>query len=311
MAPSSPSLKKFLYLSIAAAIVTIGLKSGAYLLTGSVGLLSDALESGVNLIAAVVALSMITLAERPPDEEHSFGHSKAEYFSSGVEGGLIVFAAVSIVWTAAPRLIHPQELENINIGLLISVGASLINLGVARVLLVAGRDNDSITLKADGRHLMTDVWTSAGVLIGIALVKVTGWVVLDPLVALAVAANIVWTGYRLMHGSALGLLDMAIPQEERDQLKILLENYQSQDIQYHSLLTRQSGQRKFIALHILVPGTWTVQQGHNALEKIESDIRNHFQGPVTVFTHLEPVKDPLSMDDIGIERIERKQKNVL
>jgi cation diffusion facilitator family transporter len=307
MASSSPSLKKFLYLSIAAAVVTIGLKSSAYLLTGSVGLLSDALESGINLIAAVVALSMIILAERPADEEHSFGHSKAEYFSSGVEGGLIVFAAASIVWIAVPRLIHPQALENINIGLLISVGGSLINFGVARVLLAAGRNNNSITLKADGMHLMTDVWTSAGVLIGIALVKITGLIVFDPLVALAVASNIVWTGYRLMHSSVLGLLDTAIPQEERDQLKILLGKYQSQDIQYHSLLTRQSGQRKFIVLHILVPGTWTVQQGHNALEKIESDIRNHFQGPVTVFTHLEPVKDPLSMDDIGIERVEREQ----
>jgi cation diffusion facilitator family transporter len=306
MAPSSPSLKKFLYLSIAAAVITIGLKSSAYLLTGSVGLLSDALESGVNLIAAVVALSMITLAETPADEEHSYGHSKAEYFSSGVEGGLIIFAAASIVWIAVPRLIHPQALENINIGLLISVGASLINLGVARVLLVAGRHSNSITLEADGKHLMTDVWTSAGVLIGIALVKITGLMVLDPLVALVVAANIVWAGYRLMRSSALGLLDTAIPQEERDQLKILLEKYRSQDIQYHSLLTRQSGQRKFVALHILVPGAWTVQKGHNALEKIESDIRNHFQGPVTVFTHLEPVKDPLSMDDIGIERVERE-----
>jgi cation diffusion facilitator family transporter len=306
MAPSSPSLKKFLYLSITAAVVTIGLKSSAYLLTGSVGLLSDALESGVNLIAAVVALSMITLAERPADEEHSYGHSKAEYFSSGVEGGLIIFAAASIIWIAVPRLIHPQALENINIGLLISVGASFINLGVARVLLVAGRKSNSITLEADGKHLMIDVWTSAGVLIGIALVKITGLMVLDPLVALVVAANIVWAGYRLTRSSALGLLDTAIPQEERDQLKILLEKYRSQDIQYHSLLTRQSGQRKFVALHILVPGAWTVQKGHNALEKIESDIRNHFQGPVTVFTHLEPVKDPLSMDDIGIERVERE-----
>ena len=311
MAPSSPSLKKFLYLSIAAAVATIALKASAYLLTGSVGLLSDALESGVNLIAAVVALSMITLAEKPADEEHSFGHSKAEYFSSGVEGGLIIFAAASIFWTAVPRLLHPQELENINIGLLISVGASLINFGVARVLLAAGRNHDSITLNADGKHLMTDVRTSAGVLIGIALVKITGWMVLDPLVALAVASNIVWTGYRLMYGAAQGLLDTAIPQEERDQLKILLEKYQSQDIQYHSLLTRQSGQRKFISLHILVPDAWTVQRGHNALEKIESDIRNHFHGPVTVFTHLEPVSDSLSMDDIGIERVESEQKRVL
>jgi cation diffusion facilitator family transporter len=300
---ASPSLKKFLYLSIAAAVVTIGLKSGAYLLTGSVGLLSDALESGVNLVAAIVALGMITLAERPADEEHSFGHTKAEYFSSGVEGGLIVLAAASIVWTAVPRLIHPQALENVNVGLLISVGASLINFGVARVLLVAGRKNNSITLQADGKHLMTDVWTSGGVLIGIALVKITGWLLLDSLVALAVAANIVWTGYRLMHSSALGLLDTAIPQQERDQLKTHLEKYRLQDIQYHSLLTRQSGQRKFIAVHILVPGSWSVKQGHDILEVIERDIRNLFQGPVTVFTHLEPIEDPLSMDDIGIERV--------
>jgi cation diffusion facilitator family transporter len=300
---ASPSLKKFLYLSIAAAVVTIGLKSGAYLLTGSVGLLSDALESGVNLVAAIVALGMITLAERPADEEHSFGHTKAEYFSSGVEGGLIVLAAASIVWTAVPRLIHPQALENVNIGLLISVGASLINFGVARVLLVAGRKNNSITLQADGKHLMTDVWTSGGVLIGIALVKITGWLLLDSLVALAVAANIVWTGYRLMHSSALGLLDTAIPQQERDQLKTHLEKYRLQDIQYHSLLTRQSGQRKFIAVHILVPGSWSVKQGHDILEVIERDIQNLFQGPVTVFTHLEPIEDPISMDDIGIERV--------
>jgi len=303
---ATPSLKKFLYLSIAAAVVTIGLKSGAYLLTGSVGLLSDALESGVNLVAAIVALGMITLAERPADEEHSFGHTKAEYFSSGVEGGLIVLAAASIVWTAIPRLIHPQAIENVNIGLLISVGASLINFGVARVLLVAGRKNNSITLQADGKHLMTDVWTSGGVLIGIALVKITGWLLLDSLVALAVAANIVWTGYRLMHSSALGLLDTAIPQQERDQLKTHLEKYRLQDIQYHSLLTRQSGQRKFIAVHILVPGSWSVKQGHDALEVIERDIRNLFQGPVTVFTHLEPIEDPLSMDDIGIERVQSK-----
>ena len=303
---ATPSLKKFLYLSITAAVVTIGLKSGAYLLTGSVGLLSDALESGVNLVAAIVALGMITLAERPADEEHSFGHTKAEYFSSGVEGGLIVLAAASIVWTAIPRLIHPQAIENVNIGLLISVGASLINFGVARVLLVAGRKNNSITLQADGKHLMTDVWTSGGVLIGIALVKITGWLLLDSLVALAVAANIVWTGYRLMHSSALGLLDTAIPQQERDQLKTHLEKYRLQDIQYHSLLTRQSGQRKFIAVHILVPGSWSVKQGHDALEVIERDIRNLFQGPVTVFTHLEPIEDPLSMDDIGIERVQSK-----
>lgn len=299
---ASTSLKKFLLLSIAAAVVTIGLKTGAYLITGSVGLLSDALESGVNLIAAIVALAMITLAERPADEEHSFGHTKAEYFSSGVEGGLIVLAAASIMWTAIPRLIHPQPLENVNIGLLISVGASLVNLVVARVLLTSGKKNNSITLQADGHHLMTDVWTSAGVLIGIGLVKITGWLMLDSLVALAVSVNIIWTGYRLMRGSALGLLDTAIPQSDRDKINAILENYRNEDISYHSLLTRQSGQRKFIAVHILVPGNWTVKRGHDSLEKIEDEIRTKLGEYVTVFTHLEPVEDPLSMDDIGIDR---------
>ena len=296
------SLKKFAYLSIAAAVATISLKMLAYFLTNSVGLLSDALESCVNLIAAIVALFMIILAEKPADEEHAFGHHKAEYFSSAIEGGLIVLAAFSIIWSAIPRLIHPVALENVGIGLLIAVGASGINLAVALVLLKNGRKSNSIILEADGKHLMTDVYTSAGVLIGIGLVKVSGWLILDAVVAIGVAINILWTGYQLMRRSALGLLDSAIPEVDRLKITKALEPLKQQDIDYHSLLTRQAGQRKFISLHVLMPGSWTIQEGHDLIEKIEKDIRDLFDSPVTVFTHLEPIEDPLSMNDIGIDR---------
>jgi len=296
------SLKKFVYLSIAAAIATIGLKLLAYSLTGSVGLFSDALESCVNLIAAVVALFMITLAEKPADEEHAFGHHKAEYFSSAVEGGLIVLAAFSIIWSAIPRLIHPQPLENVGIGLLVAVGASGINLAVGLILIKNGRKNHSITLEADGKHLMTDVYTSIGVLIGIGLVTISGWLILDALVAIGVAINILWTGYQLMRRSALGLLDTGIPETERSKILSALADLKPLGLEYHSLLTRQAGQRKFIAVHILMPGHLTIQEGHNMVEKVEKDIRGLFDSPVTVFTHLEPIEDPLSMDDIGIDR---------
>jgi len=296
------SLKKFMYLSIVAAVATISLKLMAYFLTNSVGLLSDALESCVNLIAAVVALFMIMLAEKPADEEHAFGHNKAEYFSSAIEGGLIVLAAFSIIWSAIPRLINPQPLENVGIGLIIAVGASVINLAVALVLLKNGRKNNSIILEADGRHLMTDVYTSGGVLIGIGLVKVSGWLILDGIVAIGVALNILWTGYQIMRRSALGLLDSGIPEADRLKITKALEPLKLQNLDYHSLLTRQAGQRKFIAMHVLMPGKWTIQEGHNAVEKIERDIRELFDSPVTVFTHLEPIEDPVSMNDIGIDR---------
>jgi cation diffusion facilitator family transporter len=296
------SLKKFVYLAIAAAFATISLKLLAYYLTGSVGLFSDALESVVNLIAAVVALFMITLAEKPADEEHAFGHYKAEYFSSAIEGGLIVLAAFSIIWSAIPRLIHPQPLENIGVGLLVAVGASAINLVVGLILIKNGRKNHSITLEADGKHLMTDVYTSVGVLIGIGLVKISGWLMLDAIVAIGVAINILWTGYQLMRRSAMGLLDSAIPVDERDKIITALEPLKSMNIDYHSLMTRQAGQRKFVALHILMPGKMTIQEGHTMVEKVEKDIRDLFDAPVTVFTHLEPIEDPVSMEDIGIDR---------
>jgi cation diffusion facilitator family transporter len=296
------SLKKFIYLAIAAAVATIALKLLAYFLTGSVGLFSDALESGVNLVAAIVALFMISLAEKPADEQHAYGHSKAEYFSSAIEGGLILLAAFSIIWSAIPRLIHPQPLENVGIGLLVSVGASVINLVVGLILIRNGRKNNSITLEADGKHLMTDVYTSVGVLIGIGIVKLTGWLVLDAVVAIGVGLNIIWTGYQLMRTSALGLLDSSIPEPEQIKIIEALEQYKSQNLTYHSLMTRQAGRRKFIALHILLPGQLTIQEGHDMVETIERTIRGLFDSPVTVFTHLEPVEDPVSMDDIGIDR---------
>jgi cation diffusion facilitator family transporter len=299
----TPSLKKFLYISIAAAILTISLKLIAYLLTNSVGILSDALESGVNLVAAVVALIMIRIAEKPPDREHEFGHNKAEYFSSAVEGGLIVLAAFSIIWSAVPRIISPQPLENVGMGLLVAVGASLINLAASNILIKNGKKYNSITLEADGKHLMTDVLTSAGVLLGIGLIKVTGWMRLDGIVAVGVAINIIWMGYTLIKRSALGLLDTAFPKDEMDSIRRVLEKYEQQNIQFHSLLTRQSGQRKFIFVHILMPGTMDIQQGHNLAEKVENDLRMLFPNTLTtVFTHLEPIEDPVSMLDISIDR---------
>lgn len=300
---AASSLKKFVYLSIAAALLTILLKLAAYFLTNSVGLLSDALESCVNLVAAVVALFMLNLAEKPPDERHGFGHNKAEYLSSAIEGGLIVLAAFSIIWSAVPRILHPQALENIGIGLIVAVGASLINLTVSIILVNNGKKYNSITLEADGKHLMTDVWTSGGILLGIALVKLTDWLILDGIVAMGVAINIIWTGYQLMRRSASGLLDTALSKDEIDKIYQVLDKYKEQNIKFHSLMTRQSGQRKFILFHILIPGMWDIHQGHNLAEEIENKIRMQFPDfPTTVFTHLEPVEDPVSMLDIGIDR---------
>jgi cation diffusion facilitator family transporter len=300
---TASSLKKYVYLSIVAALLTISLKLAAYFLTNSVGLLSDALESCVNLVAAVVALIMLNLAEKPPDKEHEFGHNKAEYFSSAIEGGLIVLAAFSIIWSAVPRIFHPQPLENIGVGLLIAVGASLINLAVSIILVKNGKKKNSITLEADGKHLMTDVLTSGGVLLGIALVKLSGWLVLDGIVAVGVALNIIRTGYQLIRRSASGLLDTAISKDETDKISQVLEKYKQQNIRFHSLMTRQAGQRKFISVQLQMPGTWNIHQGHKLAEKIEKDIRMLFpESHTTVFTHLEPVEDPASMLDINIDR---------
>ncbi|MBX0326330.1 cation diffusion facilitator family transporter [Oscillochloris sp. ZM17-4] len=297
------SLTRFAWLSIAAAVVTIGLKAGAYLITGSVGLLSDALESVVNLVAAIVALVVLTVAARPPDEDHAYGHGKAEYFSSGVEGSLILVAAASIAYAAVGRLLNPQPIEGVGLGLAISVSASAINFAVARVLMRAGRHYHSITLEADSHHLMTDVWTSAGVIVGVALVALTGWELLDPVIALIVAANIVWTGARILQRSALGLLDTALPAAERQHVLAILNRYaEAEGIQYHALRTREAASRRFVSVHILVPGSWSVLRGHHLLEQIEQEVRAALPN-TTIFTHLEPIEDPASFDDQTLDRV--------
>jgi cation diffusion facilitator family transporter len=294
-------LVAFAWLSIAAATLIICMKSVAYWLTGSVGLLSDALESLVNLVAASAALVALTVAARPADEDHQYGHEKAEYLSSAFEGGMIFVAALAIAATAIERLLHEQPLEALATGLVISAVATVINLVVARILLNAGRRHDSIALEADAHHLMTDVWTSVGVLIGVGAVAVTGWQWLDPAVALAVAANILRTGFSLIRRSALGLMDTALPAEEQRIVVEILERYRGQDVQHHALRTRRSGSRRFIDFHVLVPGAWTVQQGHDLLEHIEAEIRARLAN-TTILTHLEPVEDAASWDDTALDR---------
>ena len=296
------SLKKFIYLSIVAAILTIALKYYAYFLTGSMGLYSDALESIVNLFAAIIALILLNISAKPADHDHEFGHSKAEYFSSAIEGGLILVAAFAIIRSAIPRLLNPQPIENVSFGLFVSLCASLINLVVAMILLKNGKKHKSMVLEADGQHLMTDVWTSVGVFGGIILVKITGFLILDPILAIAVGINIIWTGYRLISRSANGLMDVAISKDDALKIKQYLDSLECEQIDYHSLLTRQAGQRKFITLHLLVPGSWTVKEGHDRADAIEKEIENMFDEPVTVISHIEPVEDPLSFMDIGIDR---------
>ncbi|MPM05354.1 Ferrous-iron efflux pump FieF [bioreactor metagenome] len=296
------SLQKYIWLSIAAAIATISLKSLAWLLTSSVGLLSDALESIVNLAAAIIALVALKIAQRPADDKHAFGHSKAEYFSSAIEGGLIILAAASIIMSAIPRLLNPVELENMSVGLLISLGASLINLAVAIVLIRNGKKHRSIVLEADGKHLMTDVWTSAGVILGILLVALTGWLILDPIIAIAVALNIVISGFLLIRRSAHGLMDVSISDADYIRVDKKLGEFRKKGIEFHSLLTRQAGQRVFISVHVLVPGAWSVQQGHDLAEEIEKDLIGLFDQPASVITHLEPLEDPCSLDDIELDR---------
>jgi cation diffusion facilitator family transporter len=297
----TPSLTRFAWLSIAAALATMALKAAAYWLTGSVGLLSDALESLVNLAGALMALAMLTVAAWPADENHAYGHGKAEYFSAGVEGALILIAAIAIAVAAIDRLLHPRPIEQVGVGLAVSVVASLLNLGVALVLLKAARAHRSATLQANAHHLLTDVWTSAGVLVGVGAVALTGWLVLDPLVALAVAANIVFAGGRIVRDSVSGLMDAALPPADLKVLRELLDGYAADGIEYHALRTRQAGARRFVSVHVLVPPEWSVQQGHDLLERIEADIRRALP-PVTVDTHLEPLGDPAAMADQELHR---------
>jgi cation diffusion facilitator family transporter len=296
------SLRRYAWLSVAAAIATIALKSSAYYLTGSIGLLSDAVESLVNLAGAVMALAMLTVAARPPDEDHAWGHSKAEYFSSGVEGTLILIAAISIAIGAVRRLLAPQPLEQIGLGLAVSVVASLINFAVSLTLNRAGKRYHSITLVAGAKHLMTDVLTSAGVVIAVALVGITGWKPLDPLVALLVAANIVWAGIQIVRESIAGLMDVAIPEVEIQAARRAIEAHMNDGVEYHALRTRQAGARRFMSVHILVPGHWTVHEGHQLLERIERDVRAAVPNSA-ILSHLESLDDPASWEDIDIDRM--------
>lgn len=295
------SLTRFAWLAVAAAIATIMLKAGASLLTSSVGLLSDTLESFVNLASALIALAMLTVAARPADNDHPYGHGKAEYFSSILEGALILVAAGAIGITAVQRLMHPRPLEQIGLGLAISVVAALLNLAVGRVLLRAGRRYRSVTLEANAQHLLTDVWTSVGVLVGVGAAGLTGWLPLDPILALVVAGNIVATGVRLVRRSVSGLMDAALPPEDQQALLAELARYADLGVQFHALRTRQAGARRFVSLHVLVPGDWTVQRGHKLLEDVETGIRTVLPN-ATVFTHLEPSDDPASWEDVGLDR---------
>jgi len=286
----------YAWLSVATSIVTIVLKFAAYYLTGSVGLLSDAVEAVVNIVAALVALAVLTYSAAKPDREHNFGHEKAQYFSSGIEGAMIFVAAGAIVWTAFPRLMDPQPIEQVGLGLALSVAAALANAACAWIMLGAARAHRSITLEADARHLLTDVWTTIGVFIGVVLVQWTGWLRLDPLIAMAVAIQIIWTGWHLMYRSFEGLMDRAVPEEDYRKIVEVLETLRHQGGDYHALRTRVAGAKSFVDVHVLVPGSLSVQAGHDLVERLENEIREKLPH-VEVLTHLEPLEDPKSWDD--------------
>jgi cation diffusion facilitator family transporter len=294
-------LIRFAIVSVMAAVTTIVLKGGAYLLTGSIGLLADAVESLVNLAAALVALIALWVAARPADKEHAYGHTKAEYFSSGFEGALIMVAAASILVAATRRLLHPQAISEPGLGLAITGIASVVNFGVARVLQQAGQRYESISLEADAQHLMADVWTSLGVIVGVGAAALTGWHRLDALVAVAVALLVIRAGLKLLRRSMLGLLDTSLPEEALRSITGILQSRERDGVRYHALRTRQAGARRFISFHILVPGNWTVQRGHDLLEEIEEAVRAAVPNSV-VDTHLEPIEDPVSWEDTRLER---------
>jgi len=295
MTAQRANLTKFAWLSIAAAIATIALKFGAYMLTGSVGLLSDAAESIVNLVAAFVALLALHVASRPPDDDHHYGHSKAEYFSAVVEGLMIFLAAIFILITSVERFLHPRGLENVGVGLGISAIASVVNGTVALTLLRAGRQHNSITLVADGKHLLTDVWTSVGVVVGVLLVAVTKWQRLDPVIAFLVGCNIIWTGWHLIRQSVDGLMDKTIDAERQEAITAVLDRHTSDEVSYHELRTREAGHKVFASSHVLVPGAWSVQRGHDLVEQIEADLLASVPD-LDMTIHLEPREDPRSYE---------------
>jgi cation diffusion facilitator family transporter len=300
-AHAARTLPRFAWLSALAALLTIGLKTWAWALTGSVGLLSDALESLVNLAGAMLAVAMLTVAARPEDDEHPYGHDKAEYFSSGAEGALILIAAICMAFAAVRRLLAPHPLEQLGLGLAVSAAAALVNLCVALVIRRAGRRHGSVTLEANAQHLLTDVWTSAGVLVGVGAVAGTGRQWLDPVVALLVSVNIMWTGTGIVRSAITGLMDSALSPAEQLALQRAIAPHVIAPVQVHALRSRQSGARRFVSLHVLVPGDWNVQRGHELLERIEADIRRSIPN-ASVLTHLESLDDPASWDDIQLDR---------
>ena len=287
--------RRIALLSVGASIVTLLLKFGAYYLTNSVGLLSDAAESGVNLTAALIAFAAISIADRPPDDDHSYGHDKAEYFSSGAEGSLILIAAVSILYAAGKRILNPAPVENVGIGVLVAAIASTINFGVSRIMLRVSKQHDSIALEADAHHLMTDVWTSVGVIGGVILVGLTGWEILDPLLGIAVGINIIWMGIKLIRRSTQGLMDQALPPAEINIVREALVKTAGADTPYHALRTRKSGSRRFVEMHLLVPGSTTVRESHDMVLEIEASIQEQLANTF-ITVHVEPLEDTASWD---------------
>ena len=295
-------LQRYAWMSVAAALATIGLKTWAWQVTGSVGMLSDALESLINLAAALLALSMLRLAASPPDAAHPYGRFKAEYFASGMEGALIVFAAIAIAYEAVPRLADPQPIAAPLLGIAISAVASGVNLACGLLLISAGKRLHSIALEADGHHLMSDVWTSGAIIAGVALVAGTGWHILDPLIAIGVAVHIVFTGFMLMRRSFAGLLDAAIPEAERAEIEKVFAEYRKRyGVEFHALLTRQAGARRFISFHLLVPDAWPVDRAHQLSEEVESRIGSLVPNAI-LLSHIEPISQPASYDDVKLER---------
>jgi len=289
-----------IWFSIIASILTIILKWIAYFTTGSVGFLSDAMESFINLAAGIIAFIMLSIAFRPPDKDHPFGHDKAEYFSSMIEGILIVLAALGIGYAAINRILNPRPLDELNLGMALSVLATLINLATARILLHYSRRYKSITLEADAHHLMTDVWTTVGILAGILLVKFTSIYLIDPIMAILVAISIVYTGAKLIFRSTQGLMDSALPEKELDIIKEILNSYKNEGIDYHALYTRRASSKNFVTFHLLIPGNWSVTKGHEIAKQIEKKIVDAL--PFSdIFIHLEPLNDPDALDDFLME----------
>ncbi len=300
---SPAGLRGLLLLSVLAALATIGLKTTAYLLTGSVGLLADALESGINLFAAIAAYLSLRYAHRPADATHTYGHEKIEFFSSGLEGLLIVLAGGGTAWIAIERLINPTPITSLGLGTSLSLSASVINLALGLILIRVGRSNNSIVLSANGKHLLADVWTSVAVIAGLIIVWISGLYVLDPIIAILVGMHIVFTGLGLIRRAIDGLMDHALSSEQQEQLRATIRANTPTGTTFHALRTRQAGTRMFGDFHLLVPGNTTVREGHDLGIKVEEAIQLALKG-IEITIHIEPIEDRASWDDNSLKGIE-------